>query len=262
MSSDPQPAALPPAILPTAVQVTRFWSANRRRLLLASLTLALVLFFMRLPSAARTGLLTALQAQTALLGLLLLLALVAVSLLWSAGQRLDARLFLFINLRRHHSRRLDRFMWLATQAGNLVVALGLAGLLAVLAFRRLAVEVVLGTLTLWLLVELTKVLTDRARPFLALEQSRVIGWRERGRSFPSGHTTQTFFLVTLLIHQFQLAIWAAIILYALAGVVGFTRVYVGAHYPRDVIAGAVLGTVWGVVAAMVDPYWSGFGSGL
>jgi len=253
MASAPQPAGLPPA-----VQVTRFWTANRRWMLLASLLVSLVLFFIWLPAEARFGLWAALQAQRALVGLLSLFALVALSLVWSAGQRLDARIFLLFNLRGHRSPRMDRVMWLATQAGNMVVALSLAGLLALLSYRRMAVEVVLGTLTLWLAVETTKALTDRTRPFLALEQSRVVGWRERGRSFPSGHTTQTFFLVTLFVHQFQLGLGAAIALYALAGLVGFTRVYVGAHYPRDVIAGAILGSVWGVLVTMVDPYWFGF----
>ncbi len=253
MASNPQPGSLPPA-----VQVTRFWSANRRLMLLASLAIGLTLFFIWLPGGARAGLWAALQAQSALVGLLLLFALVALSLVWSAGQRLDARLFVLVNRHGFHSGWMDPVMWLATQAGNLVVALGSAGLFAVLNYRRLAVEVILGTLTLLLLVETTKALTDRARPFLALEQTRVIGWRERGRSFPSGHSAQTFFLVTLLVHQFQLAIGPAVALYAVAGLVGFTRVYVGAHYPRDVIAGAVLGSVWGVLATMVDRYWFGF----
>ena len=48
---------------------------------------------------------------------------------------------------------------------------------------------------------------------------------------------------------------AAAGLYAVAALVGFTRVYVGAHYPRDVIAGMVLGSVWGILANLVDPYW-------
>ena len=102
--------------------------------------------------------------------------------------------------------------------------------------RRLAMEIILGTLTLWLLVETIKALTDRARPFLDLGEARIIGWRERGRSFPSGHTAQTFFLVTLFSHQFQPGPAATIALFAVAALVGFTRMYVGAHYPRDVLA--------------------------
>ena len=35
--------------------------------------------------------------------------------------------------------------------------------------------------------------------------------------------------------------------------------YAGAHYPRDVIGGAVLGCVWGILATLVDPYWFGLG---
>jgi len=111
-------------------------------------------------------------------------------------------------------------------------------------------------------VETLKALTNRARPFLDLEQTRIIGWRERGRSFPSGHTAQTFFLVTVLSttplsHRFQLGLGGTVALYAVAVLVGFTRMYVGAHYPRDVIGGAVLGSVWGILATLVDPYWLG-----
>lgn len=124
-------------------------------------------------------------------------------------------------------------------------------------YRRLAVEILLGTITLWLVVETIKVLTDRSRPFHILEGARVIGWRELGRSFPSGHTAQSFFLMTLLIHRFQLGLWGTVALYAVAGLVGFTRMYVGAHYPRDVIGGAALGAIWGVLATLVDPFWRG-----
>ena len=48
---------------------------------------------------------------------------------------------------------------------------------------------------------------------------------------------------------------AAVVLYAAAALVGFTRIYVGAHYPRDVITGVVLGSVWGILAMLVDTYW-------
>jgi membrane-associated phospholipid phosphatase len=146
-------------------------------------------------------------------------------------------------------------MWFTTQLGNMLAAFMAAFLFFLLNYRRLAIEIVLGTLTLWFLVETIKSLADRDRPFLTLKAARVIGWRERGDSFPSGHTSQIFFLMTLFIHRFELGIGASIALYAVAVLVGFTRIYVGAHYPRDVIAGMVLGSVWGILAMLVDTYW-------
>lgn len=61
--------------------------------------------------------------------------------------------------------------------------------------------------------------------------------------------------MTLLIHTFELATGPALALYAIATFVGFTRTYVGAHYPRDVIGGVILGSAWGIVAVLVDHYW-------
>ena len=147
--------------------------------LLASLVTGLVVFLVWLPSAPRAALFAALLAQRALMGMLFLFALIALSLLWSAGQRLDSWVFRLFNLRGYHPQWLDRVIWLATQVGNMVTAFLLAGLFFVLNYRSLAVEVIFGTLTLWLLVETIKALTDRARPFLALEGTRVIGLRER-----------------------------------------------------------------------------------
>jgi membrane-associated phospholipid phosphatase len=214
-------------------------------------------FLVWLPSATRSSLFAALLAQRALMSMLFLFGLIALSLVWSAGQRLDLWIFQLFNFRGYHPTWLDRSMWLATQLGNMLTAFLLAGLFLVLNYRSLAVEVIFGTFTLWILVEIIKVLTDRARPFLTLERTRVIGWRERGRSFPSGHTAQTFFLMTLFIHKFQLGLLGTIVLYAVAVLVGFTRMYVGVHYPRDVVGGAVLGSVWGLLAALVNPYWLG-----
>jgi membrane-associated phospholipid phosphatase len=146
-------------------------------------------------------------------------------------------------------------MWLTTQLGNMFTALAIALFIFFFYERRLALEIVFGTVTLWLLVEIIKALADRDRPFLTLDTARVIGRKERGDSFPSGHTSQTFFLTTLFIQHFQLGLAATIALYALATLVGFTRIYVGAHYPRDVFAGIVLGTVWGILATLVNPFW-------
>jgi membrane-associated phospholipid phosphatase len=252
MDSNRQEVPLPPES-----NIARLWFAYRRLAFLISLVTGLILFFIWLPDGARSALFVALLAQRTLLGMVFLFALITLSLLWPAGQRLDTRFFLLLNLRRNHPKWLDRVMWLATQAGNLWAACLLAGLLFVLNYRSVSAEVILGALALFLLVETVKALTDRARPFLALEGTRIIGWRERDRSFPSGHTAQTFFLATLLSHRFALGVGGTVALYAVAVIVGFTRIYVGVHYPRDVIGGAILGSIWGVLAALVDPYWLG-----
>ncbi len=238
-------------------RMRRGWSAYRRPAVLVGLLTALTVFLIWLPQASRAALFVALLAQRALMGMLFLFALIALSLVWSAGQRLDTWGFLLLNIRGYHPKWLDRLMWLATQLGNMGTAFLSAALFFLLNYHRLAAEVIFGTLTLWLLVEIIKSLTDRARPFLTLEATRVIGWRELGRSFPSGHTAQTFFLMTLFSHRFQLGIGGTVAVYAIALLVGLTRMYVGAHYPRDVIGGAVLGSVWGVLATLVDPYWLG-----
>ncbi|MFZ1040846.1 MAG: phosphatase PAP2 family protein [Anaerolineales bacterium] len=241
--------------LPIRKHEASVWSAHRRRpVFLAVLLIGLALFFIWLPVQARTSLLSALNAQRGLFLLLFLFALVTLSLIWSAGQRWDTRIFMLLNM-RGYPRWLDRFMWATTQLGNTLAAFIVAVLLYILDDRRLALEIILGSLTLWLLVETIKMLSDRGRPFIALVKTRIIGRREKGDSFPSGHTTQIFFLMTLIIHGFKLGLGQSLALYAVAALVGFTRIYVGAHYPRDVIAGMVLGSVWGILATLVDPYW-------
>jgi membrane-associated phospholipid phosphatase len=240
--------------LPPELHEASFWSVNKRPLFLAILSIGLVLFLIWLPLEARASLILALNVQRGLLLLLFIFALVTLTLVWSAGQRLDTRVFMLFNVQRY-PRWLDRFMWFATQLGSTPVAFTSAFLLFILNYHRLAIEIMFGTLTLWLLVEIIKALSDRDRPFLTLDETRVIGWHEKGDSFPSGHTTQIFFLMTLFIHRFQLGMGESIALFAVAVLVGFSRIYIGAHYPRDVIAGLVLGSIWGILAMLVDRYW-------
>ena len=141
-----------------------------------------------------------------------------------------------------------------TQIGSGIAALGIALVFLLTSDRMLAYELMLGTLTLWLVVELMKFLVHRSRPFIRLTQTRIVGYRARGRSFPSGHTSQVFFMATLMTQHFHSSIWVVILLYAAALLVGITRMYVGAHYPRDVLAGAILGSAWGLLGVILNPF--------
>lgn len=237
------------------LRLTLFWTRWRRLALSVVLAAGLALFMEVLPAGERSSLIFSILRQRTLIILLLAFNLLILSLVWSAGEHLDSLIFLFINVRSWHPRWLDRAMWLFTQLGNGFTAL-LAGLLLYfVGNHRLAYELILGTLSLWLVVELVKALTARSRPYALLEEARVIGWREPGLSFPSGHTSQAFFLAALTIRYFDLAPWLAFAAYAVAMLVGVTRMYVGAHYPRDVAAGAMLGTLWGIMIMVIDAYF-------
>lgn len=227
---------------------------NRPLVWLPGLTVGLGLFLAWLPAYVRLFFWRSLQDHSLLAGMTLGFGLLALSLLWSAGQRVDAWAFLFFNLRGCRPPWLDRLMAGFTQVGNSLTGLALALILFFAGVRLLAYGIILGTLTLWLVVELVKALARRRRPFLRLAQTRIVGHREGGRSFPSGHTSQAFFMATLLAGYYHAGVWAVGLLYATALLVGVTRMYVGAHYPRDVLAGAILGSAWGLLGGIVYGY--------
>ena len=94
MTSQPEPIGMPPPVEHNA----RRWSFYRRVALFTGLALGLVLFLNALPPEARGALSTALGAQLLLVLLFVAFALIAVSLVWTIGQRLDAYVFMLFNL--------------------------------------------------------------------------------------------------------------------------------------------------------------------
>ena len=235
-------------------RLTLWVSLNRPLAWLVALTAGLLLFLAWLPAYVRMFFWHRLQAQPILASMTVGFSLLTLSLLWSTGQRMDAWTFLFFNVRGRRPLWLDRLMWSFTQIGNGMVATALALVLYFAGDRLLAYELILGTLTLWLVVELVKLLVRRRRPFIRLSQARIVGRRAGGRSFPSGHTSQAFFMATLVAGYFHAGVWAVCLLYASALLVGITRLYVGAHYPRDMLAGAILGSAWGLLGGIIGGY--------
>jgi undecaprenyl-diphosphatase len=87
-------------------------------------------------------------------------------------------------------------------------------------------------------VQIIKRKLVRPRPFLTLSNVSVFITRPKDYSFPSGHTSAACSLYLSLAFFFPQLLLLALPLSAL---VGISRVYLGVHYPTDVLAGAVLG---------------------
>jgi undecaprenyl-diphosphatase len=173
--------------------------------------------------------------------------------------RLDAALLLTINhgLARLH---LDAPMLLLSRIGT-GGAVWFALFLLVFIFggrtgRRVAITGwVALALALFVSDGLLKGLIQRARPFDPTQLGaavRVVGARASGFSLPSGHAAAAFAAASLL--RRLGSPWGAIS-WTLAILIGLSRVYVGAHFPGDVLAGVLVGLFagWLAVRILGDP---------
>jgi undecaprenyl-diphosphatase len=91
-----------------------------------------------------------------------------------------------------------------------------------------------------------KDLVHRTRPADAHPQIHPL-YVVHSSSFPAGHAATAFAGATLLSYLLPRA---APLFILLAAAIGFSRVYVGVHYPGDVLGGALIGAVCGAVAIL------------
>ncbi len=140
-----------------------------------------------------------------------------------------------------------------SRAGNFGgVWLALLGVIAVFGKRPGRTIALAGLFALVLghvASDVLKALTMRPRPFASLPDVRLLVGEPSTYAFPSGHATSAFSAAAGVVlgarrSLKRVPLWGWGML-ALAAVISYSRVYVGVHYPADVVAGAGLGIACG-----------------
>lgn len=121
--------------------------------------------------------------------------------------------------------------------------------------RRAALASTLGIVFVYITCNLiTKNLVNRIRPYEVVEGLERLVAKPTDASFPSGHTAISFGSAVALF--FYLDRRLGIGLLSLAAMIAWSRLYVGVHYPTDVLGGLVFGVTMGILGHLAaDRLW-------
>lgn len=177
-------------------------------------------------------------------------------------EQIDRSLFLLIN--SWHSVLLDDVMYYISQMWIFVPLYiywlflvyrkeGFKKLLVLLAFTGLLILLTDQT------SNQTKHAVKRYRPSHNIEIKKQVhtvnDYRGGQYGFFSGHASNSFGIATLLF--FMLAsqpMWFRLICFLWAGITAYSRIYLGVHYPSDILVGTLVGVIWGLIVFELMQY--------
>lgn len=165
---------------------------------------------------------------------------------------IDLWLFHFINDTISNGV-LDKFMPFITDIHNWIITYVI--MLAWLFWKggrngRIAAVAVLLTIAITdpLNSGVLKELFGRIRPCRVLDDINLLIGCGAGKSLPSSHAANMYALATVLSFYYRKY---RIVYFSIAAVIAFSRVYVGVHYPFDVLCGGIVGTITGSVVLFI-----------
>ncbi|MBR1863255.1 MAG: phosphatase PAP2 family protein [Ruminococcus sp.] len=94
-----------------------------------------------------------------------------------------------------------------------------------------------------------KNLVGRTRPYEVIEGLKLMIRKQSDYSFPSGHSSAAFALASVIYIETPRKIGIPSMI--LATVIALSRLYVGVHYPTDVIGGMITGTLLGCLTCYI-----------
>ena len=159
----------------------------------------------------------------------------------------------FISLNSYHPLWLNVFFVNYTFMGDGIFAIALI-IVYILFFKKKkeALALLYAFLLSGLAVQIIKNIVNAPRPKLFFEQGQYLFFLDgvslsNNSSFPSGHTATAFAIATVMILFLKTKNWQIPIL-LVTSLVGYSRIYLAQHFLMDVLIGACIGTLSGVLA--------------
>lgn len=147
-----------------------------------------------------------------------------------------------------HTPLLDKILAFITSLGNAgIIWIVLAVVLLILPKTRKTGIIVAAALLMDLILcnLILKNLVARVRPYDVNTAIAILIKKPLDFSFPSGHTAASFAAMTALFLAKMKKAWIAALI--LAVLIAFSRLYFYVHYPTDVLGGAVVGILSGII---------------
>lgn len=147
-----------------------------------------------------------------------------------------------------HTPLLDKILAFITSLGNAgIIWIVLAVVLLILPKTRKTGIIVVAALLMDLILcnLILKNLVARVRPYDVNTAIAILIKKPLDFSFPSGHTAASFAAMTALFLAKMKKAWIAALV--LAVLIAFSRLYFYVHYPTDVLGGAVVGILSGII---------------
>ena len=149
---------------------------------------------------------------------------------------------LFDAINAGHGPEADRVFVTVSELGSLYASAAAAASMLAVGRGRTAVRAFGATCATWLLLQGMKKLVDRPRPLDAdPDTTRQLVARPNGMSWPSSHPAVLTTFTRVAARDLSLGATCRAALSALDATVATSRVYLGVHYPSDVLSGLLIG---------------------
>ena len=99
-----------------------------------------------------------------------------------------------------------------------------------------------------ILVTVVRAIINARRPYEVYDYTPVVHKNTRGKSFPSRHTVSAFIIAMAFLY---INVKLGVVMLVIAAIIGAVRVLAGVHFIRDVVSGAFIGVLAGVLGYFI-----------